>query len=222
MRSTIDQAESGTFNAAAAPIKSSQNLTAAENEAAPGTAGKSAASKGASTRDRSQTGGEKIILADPVGEEDQFAYYGDEVVLGQEYLYSEELLKEAESILFGGDKAKDARDAKEKDSEPKDAVAESRPGWVERGAAKEVVASNYTLDFSQAPSQPPSPATPGSAGLESGLNIGTVAAVTAPPAPPAPQAKPAADIFAAQHAYDPASGIYNVARSGPYVASDFD
>ena len=207
-RRAIDQAESGTFNAAAAPIKNNQSLnsiidfsTAAEN-AAPETSEKRKGGKDA----------EKIILADRAGDENEFAYYGDEVVLGQEYLYSEELLKEAESILFGGsDKPAATNGGK------KEAAAEANLSPTDKSAG-EVGTSNYTLDFSQAPSQP-SPSVPGAAGLESGVNIGAIAAATAVPTVGAKQVTPAASVFAAQYA---SSGIYNVARSGPYVASDFN
>jgi hypothetical protein len=207
-RRAIDQAESGTFNAAAAPIKNNQSLssnidfsTAAEN-AAPETGDKRKGGKDA----------EKIILADRIGDENEFAYYGDEVVLGQEYLYSEELLKEAESILFGGGEKAAATNGGKRET-----AAEAKPGSADK-AESEVGASNYTLDLSQAPSQP-SPSVPGAAGLESGVNIGAIAAATAVPTVEVKHVTPAARLFAAQHA---SSGIYNVARSGPYVASDFN
>jgi hypothetical protein len=226
-RRALDQAESGTFNAAAAPIKSSQSLssiidfsTAAENAAAESTeqsqpAGKEATTPTKGNRGQSSAGADKIIFSDPLEEENEFAYYGDEVVLSQEYLYSEELLKEAESILFGGgDKSQSTNGG------TKGAAAADKASSVNIEKIQE--AANLSRDSSHAPSQSSPVVVPGAAGLESGLNLGAIAAVTGPLVVESRKSKPAADAFAAKHAYDPTSGIYNVARSGPYVASDFN
>ena len=79
-------------------------------------------------------------------------------------------------------------------------------------------APNYTLDLSQADTgnyrDPLGGAEPSSSRAAEPVH----AAV----AHDGNQPKPAAEVFAAQHAYDPAAGIYNVARSGPYVASEFN
>jgi hypothetical protein len=72
----------------------------------------------------------------------------------------------------------------------------------------------YTLDFSQDSSQSDA------IGTESGLNISTISQHSA--SNRKTQTHAAADLLAAEHSSKREAGIYNVVRSGPYVASEFN
>ena len=147
---------------------------------------------------------DRVIFSDPPS--DEFSYIGED--LGQEFLYSPELMEAAETRLYRATDKADGTAAKSAAADRAPAPQPARP------------APAYTLDFSQADTgnyrDPLSAA-------ESGSNRGALeGAQGAVALDTAHQPTPAADVFAAQHTYDPLDGIYNVARSGPYVASEFN
>lgn len=136
---------------------------------------------------------DRIIFADPPGGE--FNSFGD---FGDDLLYASELLEAAENKLYNA---------------PQPAPPKPKPDFAPAGARS---APAYTIDFSQADTgnyhDPLG---------EAAQNVATMEA-RAVALETAPKPTPAAEVFAAQHQYDEASGIYNVARSGPYVASEFN
>jgi hypothetical protein len=120
--------------------------------------------------------------------------FGGLTEFGDDLLYATELLEAAENKLYNT--TQPAPPKPKTDFAP--AAARSAPA--------------YTIDFSQADT----------GNYHDPLGEGAAAEGRSVAVDNAPKPTPAAELFAAQHQYDETSGIYNVARSGPYVASEFN